>query len=348
MLFVEGLRLLVVLAGVLIGVVVGGAVHSGADAHFIGATIGALVGYVAGGVAGRLLNRGFREATRSLRDVPAPEMLGGALFGSLGVILGVIICVPLFAYVHSVIVFPIAAAVAWTFGALGLRIGMSKGGQLAESAGLTRRLSGRAGAAAAPAGGLLVDASAVMDRALLSVARFGLLPHDIFVPEFVVDQVKTIADSPDPVASRRARRGLEALDAMRTLGLSVSVVAGEVPTERDLDAKIGVIADEMGLRLATCSASVTASREAADLPVLDLRQLSLELAPDHIPGELLRVDLVRAGRQPRQAIGYLPEGDMVVVNDAEEKIGAPQVEVEVLSTRQTTQGQLVFARLAEG
>jgi uncharacterized protein YacL len=81
--------------------------------------------------------------------------------------------------------------------------------------------------------------------------------------------------------------------------------------------------------------------------VLDLRGLAGELGPDHVPGESLRIDLVRAGSQPHQAVGYLPDGDMVVVNDAEAYIGASGVEVEVLSTRQTSQGLLVFARIAD-
>jgi uncharacterized protein YacL len=72
-----------------------------------------------------------------------------------------------------------------------------------------------------------------------------------------------------------------------------------------------------------------------------------ELSPDHVPGEHLRVDLIRAGRQPQQAIGFLPDGDMVVVNDAEEFVGQLEVEVVVLSTRPTNQGMLVFARIAD-
>ena len=80
--------------------------------------------------------------------------------------------------------------------------------------------------------------------------------------------------------------------------------------------------------------------------MLDLRRLATELSPDHVPGEHLKVDLVRAGRQPAQAIGFLPAGDMVVVNDAEELVGQSDVEIVVLSTRPTNQGLLVFARVA--
>jgi uncharacterized protein YacL len=344
MIFVEALRLLVVLAGVLGGEELSGS-HADPTARIVGAVLGALVGYVLGGVLGRLINVGIREAARSLRDAPGPEVLAGALLGSLGVILGLIACIPLFVEIHSAVDMPIAAVVALVVGELGRRVGTAKGAQIAEAAGLTKRLSGRAGKA--PADALLVDASAVMDRALLALGRAGLLPDDLIVPEMVVDQVRTIAEGPDAVVARRARRGMEALDALRTLGVLITVVPGDVPSAEGADAKIAVMAGEMGVRVATCSGSLASSLEELGMPVLDLRRLAGELTPDHVPGEALRVDLVKAGRQPRQAVGYLPDGDMVVVGEADALIGHQQVLVEVLSTRQTSQGLLVFARLSD-
>jgi len=82
--------------------------------------------------------------------------------------------------------------------------------------------------------------------------------------------------------------------------------------------------------------------------VVDLHRLAAELTPDHPPGERLVIDLVKEGRQPRQAVGYLPEGDMVVVNDASHLVGRHAVEVVVSSARQTSQGLLVFAHLFDG
>jgi uncharacterized protein YacL len=345
MVFVEGLRVLIVLAGVLAGSSVAGGSHPTSGRHLVGAVIGALVGYVIGGILGRLVRRGVGEAARSAHEVPAVELLAGGILGVLAAIVAVFACIPLFVFVHSPIDYPVTAAIAWVIGALGVKLGVSKGSQLMDSLGLTRRLSGRN--ARAPTGALLVDASALMDRSLLSLARAGLLPSDILVPEFVIDTVTTIADGPDPVASRRARRGFEAIDTLRVLGYDITVVPGDVPSVDTADAKVSVLAGQLGVRVATCSGALTSSREELGLPVLDLRRLSGELSPDHVPGEALRVDLVRAGRQSRQAIGYLPDGDMVVVNDADHMIGTDGVAVEVLSTRQTTQGLLVFARLAD-
>jgi uncharacterized protein YacL len=137
------------------------------------------------------------------------------------------------------------------------------------------------------------------------------------------------------------------IDELRKLGIRVTFVQGDVPGAASIEEKVAILADRLDARVVTCSVEMTRRREEAGARVLDLRRLVSDLSPDHVPGEHLRVDLIRAGRQPQQAIGFLPDGDMVVVNDAEEMVGRAGVEVVVLSTRPTNQGLLVFARVAD-
>jgi uncharacterized protein YacL len=198
-----------------------------------------------------------------------------------------------------------------------------------------------------PTGMLVVDSSAVMDRYLLVLGRAGLLEVGLVLPRFVIDEVRSLAESPDPVTSRRARRGLEAVETLRVAGVDVRIDVEEFPQIEDRGQKAIAVASRFGLRVATCSADVVAEAEKQGVPALDLRRLTAELTPDHPPGERLVVDLIRSGRQARQAVGYLPEGDMVVVNDAAHLVGRLNVPVVVASTRQTSQGLLVFAHLAE-
>ncbi len=345
-LFVEVFRLIIAVAGALVGLAAGNHIAATAAGRALGAAVGVLIGYVVGGVVGRLIDRGVGEATRSLRDVPAPELLAGMLLGSIGFLIGVVICIPLFVFVDQGLDFLIAAAVAWVLGALGLKLGMSKGRQLADALGVTRRLGTTRQDVAA--GGDLADTSAVMDRSFLVIGQAGLFGPELLIPEPVADEIATLAEGPDPVSSRRARRGLEALEELRSQGLKVTFVQGDVPGAASTEDKVAILADRLHARVVTCSAEMTRRCEEADAPVLDLRRLASDLAPDHVPGERLRVDLVRPGRQPQQAIGFLPDGDMVVVNDAEDLVGQSGVEIVVLSTRPTNQGLLVFARVAEG
>jgi uncharacterized protein YacL len=345
MVFVEVFRLFVAVCGALVGLTAGNHYAATAAGRSTGAAIGVLVGYVVGGVVGRLTEGGMREATRSLRDVPAPELLSGMLFGSLGLLIGVIVCIPLFVFVREDFDFLITAAVAWVIGGLGLRLGMAKGRQLADALGVTRHLmTSRQDVAA---GADLADTSAVMDRSFLVMGQIGLFGPELLIPEPVADELATLADGPDPVSARRARRGLEAIDELRKLGIRVTFVQSDVPAAASIEEKVSTLADRLDARVVTCSVEMARRREAAGARVLDLRRLVTDLSPDHVPGEHLTIDLIRAGRQPQQAIGFLPDGDMVVVKDAEEMVGQTGVEVVVLSTRPTNQGLLVFARVAD-
>lgn len=346
MVFVEVLRLIVVIAGALAGLSTAQSVHNSPSSRVLGAAIGVLVGYVVGGGAGRFVDRAYLKATRRWRDLPASEILAGGLLGGLGFLVGVVACIPLFVFVKQDFDYPVAAGIAWIVGYLGLKIGSTKGRQLSDAARLSRRFS--VDQENAPAGGTLVDTSAMMDRAFLVLGAAGLLGSEILVPEPVVDELRTLSEAPDPVTSRRARRGLEAVEAVREAGITVTVVTGDVPAAAMTEEKVLAIAARLGARLVTASADVARQQAAIGVRIIDLRELISELSPDHVPGERLLVDLVKPGKQSRQAVGYLPDGDMVVVNDAGHLVGMRDVEVSVLSTRPTSQGLLVFAQLHDG
>jgi uncharacterized protein YacL len=343
-LFIEALRLILVIFGAVAGYMAGRAVNWSV-APAVGLILGGLIFYVVGGVAGRFLNRQKDLAAEPFARVPPGEFFAGSLTALGGMIIGGALCVPLVALVDSPLVYPTATLVVSLLGWAGFRVGVVKGRQVVAAAGLTRIL---APPTAPPADyALVVDASALMDRSLLVLGRAGLLVGGLVIPRFVIDHVKAIASAPDPVASRRARRGLEALEAMREMGVSVNVAENELPEIDDLNDRLIEICRRLGLRLATCSKGLYERAEQRGIRATELRRVASEMSPDFPPGEKLIVDLVKAGNQPRQAVGYLPDGDMVVVNDAAQAVGREGVIVEVQSTRVTGQGRLVFARLAD-
>jgi uncharacterized protein YacL len=347
--FVEVFRLFLVIAGVIGGLAIGNHMEHGAHAStapLIGITLGALVTYLAGGIAGRLLDRGVAGAVHELRAMPAGEVFAGSVVGTTGLLTGLVAGLPLVALVHSSVDYPIVAALAWVLCAAGIRLGVTKGREIVRAAGFSHLVERPDDPP--PHTALLIDASAVMDRHLLVLGRSGLLAGGIVVPRFVVDEVRSLAESPDPVASRRARRGLEAIDSLRAGGVNVRLSDDEVPELEDPGDRALTVAHRLHIRLATCSADLADRAGAEGIETVDLRRLMADLAPDHPPGERLTIDLVKSGRQPRQAVGYLPEGDMVVVNDAAHLVGRERVDVIVSSARQTSQGFLVFAHLVEG
>jgi len=342
--FTEVLRLIFVVTGALAGLEIGHQVDT-RPAPVIGLVLGALVGYLVGGLIGRFIERHQDQAVAQFGRVPPGELFAGTLTGIAGLMLGFVICLPLLVLVRASVVYPLAAAVAWIVGWIGYVVGSAKGRQVVAAAGLSRILSPPT--EPPPGYALLVDTSAVMDRSLLVLGRAGLLVGGLVIPRFVIDQVQTLAAGPDEVTARRARRGLEALEAMREHGVIVHVAENELPEIDDLNERLLEIGRRLGLRLATSSTSLTDRARQRGLSVVNLRKVADSLSPDFAPGEQLVVDLVKAGNQPRQAVGYLPDGDMVVVNDALHLVGREDVVVEVLSTRRTGQGLLVFASLTD-
>ncbi|MGH8996215.1 MAG: hypothetical protein ACRDYB_09355 [Acidimicrobiales bacterium] len=344
MLFVEIFRLILVLIGALAGYELGHASHS-STGQVVGLVLGALVAYVAGGILGRLLRRGSDRAADRFDHIPPGELFAGTLTGIAGFLLGAALSVPLLVLVHSPVVWPAAAALAWAFTFIGFQVGITKGRQVVAAAGLGRILAPPA--EPPPGYAMLVDSSAAMTPFLLVLGRYGLLVGGLVVPRFVVDQLQTMAAGPDPVTSRRARRGLERLDVLRDLRVPVHVAENELPEVDDLTDRLVEVARRLGLRLVTCSGQVKETAKRRGVAVTDLRPLANDLTPDHMPGEQLVLDLIKEGNQPRQAAGYLADGDLVIVNDASHLIGRENVVIEVLSTRRTNQGLLVFAKLAD-
>lgn len=342
MVFVEGFRLLLVLAGAIGGMQVGRVVSAHGHDSTIGMLVGALLAYVIGGIIGRLLDRGLQSGIRNLRRTPPAEVFAGSIVGTTGLLIGAVGGLPLLVLVHSSLDVPVMAALAWLLAALGIRIGVTKGREILRILGLARLTSQPA--EPLPGTALLVDTSALLDRQLLVLGRSGLLGAGLVIPRFVIDEARTLADGPDPVTSRRARRGLEAIEALRASGVDIRTDGHELPEVNGTDAKVLVLAHRLGTKVATCSGEVVADAFEDGVDVLDLRQLSADLTPDHPPGEHLVVELLREGTQPRQAIGYLPDGDMVVVNNAAHLVGQT-TPVTVLSTRQTSQGLLIFGSL---
>ena len=343
--FVEMFRLLVVVLGTVAGLQVGEHVHQSGLAPLVGVLLGAAMAYVLGGIVGRVVDQGMNGAVAKLRALPAAEVLAAAVVGTAGLLLGLVLGVPMLALVHSAVVLPAVGVLAWVLCFLGVRLGASKGRDVARAAGIARLLDPRLDHLVGET--LVVDTAALMDRHLGVLGRAGLLGGGITVPRFVVDEVRFLAEGPDPLTSRRAGRALESLADLRRGGLAVAVAAAEAPEGASTAERVAAVAAKMGGRVVTCSSASMRAAEERGVAAIDLRSLAQDLVPEHPVGESFVVDLVRAGRMARQAVGYLDDGDMVVVNDAAHLVGVADVAVTVSGTRRTTQGQLVFAHLAD-
>ncbi len=349
--FVEVVRLFIVVFGTIAGFTLGRAFQgrgyaTATELPSYGGILGCLVGYVAGGAIGRLMDRAAGVVERRSSKVPPAVLFIGAAGALGGGLVGAV------AGVFTLLVLPTPIGLSsfgllvWIAGWFGVRVGVSRAEELLAMAGLSSRPLIRATPYAAQ-DGYLVDTSAIMDGQLEPLARAGLLDGDLLVPRFVLDELQGLADAADGVRSRRARRGLESLEAMRSSSLArVSVLDDEVPQFAEVDAKLVVLAKRLQARLLTSDGNLAKVAEVQGVVTGNLRQLAAEMGPVRMPGEHLAIELVRAGREPGQGVGYLEDGSMVVVADAAELVGSGEITVAVTSTIPTAVGRMVFARLA--
>ncbi len=192
---------------------------------------------------------------------------------------------------------------------------------------------------------ILLDTSAVIDGRIFDVVRTGFLSGMLIVPGFVVREIQTLADSTDPNKRQRGRLALEVLnEAKRDKNLVLDVYEEDLPEDRDVDAKLVHLAKILGARIVTMDYNLAKVAELEGIKVLNLNELISALQPKVYPGQSFQVRLVREGKEPNQAVGYTPEGTMVVVENARPMVGR-LVWVEVYNTIQTPSGRIIFTRL---
>lgn len=339
---VEVVRLLVVVAGTGAGFQLGGLVGD-EPSPLVGAVLGALLGYLVGGVGGRRLLRTVDETQERLRRVESVELVAGVVGGVLAVVLAGVLVFPLALLPGRGVTIPIGLAVVVLAAYAGIRIGASRAGDLGRFVGVRGRL--QVSAPSRGGGVKVVDTSALVDGRLLEVARAGFLDGTVVVPELVLRELQGLADSGDRRRRRAGRQGLDVVSALQQDGIVVVEVTDEDPTDvKDVDAKLARIARERGGVLVTTDSGLSQVAEIAGIRVLDVHQLAEAVRPPAVPGQRLEVDLLREGSESGQAVGYLRDGTMVVVEQADAHVGTTQV-IEITSINQSRRGRMLFGVL---
>lgn len=195
---------------------------------------------------------------------------------------------------------------------------------------------------------LLLDADAIMDGRVPRILKSGFLNGRLIVPRFVLEELKILANSPSPGKRQRGQRGLDGLEEMQTAeDIRITIHhSHETGTTDSMDGRLIHTARLLGARLITTDENLTKVSRLQNAEVLNINDLSDALKPAVVVGEKIRLALVRPGKDDHQAVGYLPDGTMIVVNHAHSHIGTTR-DVLVISTLQTSAGQMVFAELFE-
>jgi uncharacterized protein YacL len=193
---------------------------------------------------------------------------------------------------------------------------------------------------------VLLDSSVLIDGRIAEVAETGLLESQLVVPHFILDELQAVADSADRLKRNRGRRGLDMLAALRE-SRKVDVALYESPREEQgtADQRLLHLARNLNARVLTNDYNLNKVAQLTGVDVINLNDLANALRPVAVPGDPMRVQIVKPGEESGQGVGYLNDGTMVVVEHARPHIGE---EIDFLVTRalQTSAGRMIFGRLA--
>jgi uncharacterized protein YacL len=228
-------------------------------------------------------------------------------------------------------------------GYLGLILGLKKGREftLASLPWLSRT------AAQENNGQKLLDTSVIIDGRIADICDTGFMEGTFVIPQFILQELRHIADASDPLKRGRGRRGLDVLNRIqKQQNLAVKIIDQDYPKIQEVDAKLIALAKDLHAKIITNDFNLNKVAELQGISVLNINQLFNALKPVVLPGEVMNVKILKEGKEPGQGVAYLYDGTMVVVDNARRHMGKT-VDVSVTSVLQTTAGRMIFTILKD-
>ncbi|HEX6625924.1 MAG TPA: PIN domain-containing protein [Pyrinomonadaceae bacterium] len=275
------------------------------------------------------------------------KTLIGAAIGSIlgivgGVLIGFLISYQESAAVnHSTKVF-LTLMLVFLMAYVGLMVGAAKGDYLDLSA-----LGGIFSDKANRRDMKILDTSVIIDGRIADVAETGFLSGTIIIPQFILRELQQVADSPDSSKRQRGRRGLDMLNRLQgNSTLDIQVVDTDFPAVKEVDLKLLELSKQLDAVVVTNDFNLNKVAQLHGIQVLNINELANSLKPVVLPGEGMRVFILKEGKEYNQGVAYLDDGTMVVVDNARRMIGK-NADISVTSVLQTTAGKMIFGRLWE-
>ncbi len=191
----------------------------------------------------------------------------------------------------------------------------------------------------------IIDTSVIIDGRVADICETGFLDGVLVLPQFVLHELQMIADSSDSIKRNRGRRGLDILQRIqKTVGVNVQIVEKDFPEVKEVDLKLIELAREMEGKIITNDFNLNKVAQLRGVSVLNINELANALKPVVLPGETMKVFILKEGKEENQGVAYLDDGTMVVVDEARSLISR-NVEIVVTSLLQTTAGKMIFGKI---
>lgn len=325
----------------------------------LGGVIGALIGFV---IALPIIDQGLKLAKnieRILSRVPNQELMAG----TAGLLFGLIIAnlIGLAFYRVPIIGSYIPIILSAIFGYIGMRLASRKGPELYANWLQSRTVAKDKKKEATPkeveqvtapvvsefesvSVAKLLDTSVVIDGRIAELCATGFLDGPLVVPLFVLEELQHISDSADVLKRNRGRRGLDILQSMQQKELiAIKVIPDDFEDIAEVDSKLMRLALDKKWKIVTNDFNLNKVASLQGIEVLNLNDLANALKPAMIPGEWIRVQVIKEGKEDNQGVAYLDDGTMIVIENGAQYVDT-SIDVMVTSVLQTSAGRMIFAR----
>ena len=193
----------------------------------------------------------------------------------------------------------------------------------------------------------ILDTSVIIDGRIADIAETGFLDGILVIPQFVLRELQLVADSADSLKRNRGRRGLDILQRLQKVAsLNIQIVEDDFPAVREVDLKLIELAKLYEGKIVTNDFNLNKVAQLQGVDVLNINELANALKPIVLPGETMKVFVLKEGKEYNQGVAYLDDGTMVVVDNARKMIGK-NIDISVTSVLQTTAGKMIFGKWDE-
>jgi uncharacterized protein YacL len=276
-----------------------------------------------------------------LKQVRIGAIVGGILGISLGLLSATLLLLPLKPVLGEDIS-SVSFVLLSLFGYGGLLLGVSKGKEISmidifrffRGQGIEENLK-------------ILDTSVIIDGRIAEVCESGFLEGVFILPQFILQELQYIADSPDSIKRARGRRGLDVLHKIQKMSqITVRIIDEDFPKIKEVDTKLVALAKLMNAKVITNDFNLNKIAQLQGVAVLNINELANSLKPVVLPGETMKIFILKEGKEYNQGVAYLDDGTMVVIENARKLIGK-NADVTVTSVLQTTAGRMIFSKLKE-
>jgi len=344
---VQIVRLLFVIIGAVAGYELTSVIHTprGITGIILYIILGCGVGYIVGSLVGKRLDKVMDWLESSVQKMPGFDLFISVLGLVIGLFIALLVSIPFGSISNSLIRLFLTVFTFIILGFLGLRLSLYKKEDfrsLFHSFGNVKRplMASKSHNHVDK----VLDTSVIIDGRIADISKTGFVEGRLNVPRFVLRELQSIADSEDPLKRNRGRRGLDVLRILqREPKIEIHISDRDYMDVVEVDAKLVQLAKEIGGVILTNDYNLNKVAELQGVKVLNINELANAVKPVVLPGEEMKVLVLREGKEAGQGVGYLDDGTMIVIDEGREHLGR-EIDVMVTSVLQTPAGKMIFTK----